>query len=298
MLRYALLRAAWLTASIAGAALLAAAIAALGEPGAAASTANFISAILAKAPNVFLFDLGQSSISGLSARIEAGPAFLASLQLLLFATPIAFIIGVPLGATLADSATRPVVAPIVQLVGSLPVFCGALLIGVLFARLWLAQPDGAASLFTAIAAHDKVMMLAGLRAIAPAGVTVGLAGAGAVALAWRNALEEAGTEPYREGLRRLGLSDAEILRVYVARHAIALTLADLAKIILAIFAAAAVAEWIFAWPGAGAAFIHAVALEDWAVAAVIVFVIAVIRAGADFAGPVAAHALIAEEAAS
>jgi peptide/nickel transport system permease protein len=153
------------------------------------------------------------------------------------------------------------------------------------------------SLFTALATHDMGNLLAALKAIAPPGLTVGLAGAGAVALSWRNALEIAGAEPYRDGLRRLGLSDSDILRIYVTRHAIALTLADLADIVLAVFAAAAVAEWIFAWPGAGAAFIHAVALDDWAVAAVIVFVIAVIRATADFAGPVAAHALIAEETA-
>lgn len=296
MLRYALLRAAWLGASIAGAALVAAAIAALGQPGALASAADFLGAMLAKAPDVFAFDVGQSSITGLTARIETGPAFLASLQLLLFATPIALIVGVPLGATLADPATRSIVAPVVQAVGAVPVFCAALLIGIVFARLWPAPSNAVPSLFTAIAAHDTNMFLAALRAIAPAGVTVGLAGAGAVALAWRNALEAASTEPYRDGLRRLGLSDAEILRVYVARQALALTLADLADIVLAIFAADAVAEWIFAWPGAGAAFIHAVALEDWAVAAVIVFVIAIIRAGADFAGPVAAHALIAEDA--
>ena len=297
MLRYALLRAAMLAASIAGAALLAAAIAALGQPGALASAADFLGAMLAKAPDVFLFDVGQSSISGLTARIETGPAFLASLELLLFAAPIALIVGVPLGATLADPATRPFIAPIVQVAGSLPVFCAALLIGIFFAQLWPLSLGGEVpSLFTAIAAHDTNMLFAALRAITPAGVTVGLAGAGAVALALRNALENAGSEPYRDGLRRLGMSDGEILCVYVARQALALTLADLADIILAIFAAAAVAEWIFAWPGAGAAFIHAVALEDWAVAAVILFVIAVIRAGADFAGPVAAHALLAEEA--
>jgi len=295
MLRYALLRTAMLVASIAGAALLAAAIAALGQPGALASASDFLGTMLAKVPDVFLFDVGQSSISGLTARIETGPAFLASLELLLFATPIAFIAGVPLGSALADPATRPFVAPVVQFAGSSPVFCGALLIGVVFARLWPAHSGEVPSLFAAIAAHDTNAFLEALRTIAPAGVTVGLAGAGAVALAWRNALETASGEPYRDGLRRLGLSDAEILRVYVARQALALALADLADIVLAIFAADAVAEWIFSWPGAGAAFIHAVALEDWAVAAVIVFVIAVIRAGADFAGPVAAHALLAEE---
>jgi peptide/nickel transport system permease protein len=298
MLRYALLRAAMLAASIAGAGLLAAAIAALGQPGAAAGVADFLAAMLAKVPNVFAFNIGQSSLSGLSASIEAGPAFMASLELLLFATPIALIIGVPLGSALADPATRPIVSPIVQLTGSVPVFCAGLLIGILLARLWPAHTGtGVPSLFAAIASQDSNIMLAALEAIAPPGLTVGLAGAGAVALSWRNALEIASAEPYRDGLRRLGLGDADILRIYVVRHAIALSLDDLADIVLAFFAAAAVAEWIFAWPGAGAAFIHAVALADWAVAAVIVFVIAIIRAGADFAGPVAAHALIAEEAA-
>lgn len=299
MLRYALRRAALLAASLAGAALFAAAVASLGEPGATASAGAFVSALLAKAPGAFAFDLGQSTISGLAAAVDAAPAFMASLELLIVGTLIAIIVGVPLGMALASPDTRMMVAPAVQLAGSLPVFCAALLIGFILAPLMPANESGnAPSLFAAFAAHDTDALFAALLAIAPAGITVGLAGAGAVALSWRNALDVAAAEQYRDGLRRLGLSDLEILNFYVARHALALTLRDLPDILLALFAAAAVAEWTFAREGAGAAFIHAVALEDWAVAAIILFVIAIIRSAADFAGPLAAYALIGNEAAS
>lgn len=297
MLRYALRRAALLAASLVGAALFAAAVASLGEPGATASAGTFIGALLAKAPGAFVFDLGRSTISGLAAAADAAPAFMASLELLIVGTLIAIVVGVPLGMALASSDTRMIVAPGVQLAGSLPVFCAALLIGFIFAPLMPAN-DGtnAPSLFSAFGAHDSDALSAALLAIAPAGITVGLAGAGAVALSWRNALDVAAAEQYRDGLRRLGLSDLEIFNFYVARHALALTLRNLPDILLALFAAAAVAEWTFAREGAGAAFIHAVALEDWPVAAIILFVIAIIRSAADFAGPLAAHALIGDEA--
>ncbi|MGQ0741872.1 MAG: ABC transporter permease subunit [Alphaproteobacteria bacterium] len=294
MLRFALLRAAILIAGIAGAAFLAAAITAIGDPAATAGIGDFVSAMLVKAPDVLAFETGASSLSGEAARLAAAPAFSASLQLLLFAGPVAYIVGAPLGAALADRATRSFVAPFIQFVGAVPVFCGALVIGVVFAPLWPAQA-GDASLFVAIGARDAEALQSALMTIAPAGVTVGLAGAGAVALAWRNALQRAASEPYVEGLERLGLGEREILRRYVVREAVALALREAAPVILAIFAAAAVAEWIFGWPGAGAAFIHAVALEDWSVAGLIVFAIAVIRAAVDFAGPTAAYALLANK---
>jgi peptide/nickel transport system permease protein len=299
MVRYALRRAALLGASLAGAVFLAAAVAALSEPGANAAAGSFFAAWFAKVPGAFMLDLGQSSISGLAAAAEAAPAFQASFELLIVGTLIAFIVGVPLGMTLASPDTRVVVAPIVQVAGSLPVFCAGLLIGFIFVKFLSAGTSGhAPTLFEAFAARDSDMLSASLLAIAPAGLTVGLAGAGAVALSLHNALDIATHEPYRDGLHRLGLGEREIFDIYVVRHALALTLRDLPDILLALFAAIAVAEWIFTRTGAGAAFIHAVALEDWAVAAVILLVIAVIRSAVDFAGPLAAYALIGGEAVS
>jgi ABC-type dipeptide/oligopeptide/nickel transport system permease component len=299
MVRYALRRAALLGASLVGAMLLAAAVAALSEPGATASAGAFFSALFAKAPGALTLDLGQSSISGIAAAAEAAPAFRASFELLIVGIFIAIVVGIPLGMALASPDTRAFVTAIVQLAGSLPVFCAGLIIGFVFVKFMPpSEGNNAPSLFDAFAAGDSEMLSAALFAIAPAGLTVGLAGAGAVALAWRNALDIAAAEHYRDGLRRLGLSEREIFNIYVVRHAIALTLRELPDILLALFAATAVAEWIFAREGAGAAFIHAVALEDWAVAAVILLVIAIIRSAADFAGPLAAHALIGDEAAS
>jgi ABC-type dipeptide/oligopeptide/nickel transport system permease component len=294
MLRFALLRAAGLVAGVAGAALLSAAIAAIGDSAAVASVGDFLSAMLARAPGVLAFETGASTLTGEAARASVLPALSASLQLLLLAVPAALGIGMPLGAALADRTTRSIVAPVVQLAGAVPVFCGALAVVLVFAPL-SPEPTGDVSLFAAIGARDGKALLSFFSAALPAGITIGLAGAGAVALALRKALEKAASEPYCDGLSRLGLGEREIMRRFVYPQAAALALKDTGPIVLAIFAAAAVAEWILGWPGAGAAFIHAAALEDWAVAALIVFAIGVIRAAADFSGPVAAHALLSNE---
>jgi peptide/nickel transport system permease protein len=90
----------------------------------------------------------------------------------------------------------------------------------------------------------------------------------------------------------MGLGERDILRGFAARHALALTLKDAGDVLLALFAGIAVVEWVFGWPGAGAQFVHAVALEDWPEAAAIVFVIALLRMAADLIGGLAAGALL------
>jgi ABC-type dipeptide/oligopeptide/nickel transport system permease component len=104
-------------------------------------------------------------------------------------------------------------------------------------------------------------------------------------------MEDALKEPYRESLSRLGISGREIVRTYVARRTLGLSLTSLGDVLLAAFAATAVVERLFDWPGAGAEFIHAAALRDWPVVAALVFVIAIVRVVTDLVSALAALAL-------
>ena len=115
-------------------------------------------------------------------------------------------------------------------------------------------------------------------------LTVGAAGAAAVQLALRRAASEAMDEPYRRGLRLMGLSTLEINSVYLVPQMLTGLCRSLGDIMLALFAAAAVAEWVFGWPGAAVLFLKSVALHDWNVAALVLLVFAAFKFAADFAG--------------
>jgi peptide/nickel transport system permease protein len=133
--------------------------------------------------------------------------------------------------------------------------------------------------------------LMALHALALPGLTVGAAGAAAVQLAVRRAESEATEEPYRQSLKRLGLSSYEIDRLYLAPQILAGMLASFGEIVLALFSATAVAELLFGWPGAAVLFLRSVALHDWSVTALVLLVFAAISLLADFCGMVAARAL-------
>ena len=67
--------------------------------------------------------------------------------------------------------------------------------------------------------------------------------------------------------------------------------ASLGEVALSLFAATAVAEWVFDWPGAATLFIHSVALHDWNVAALVLLVFACMALTAGFIGALAARAM-------
>jgi ABC-type dipeptide/oligopeptide/nickel transport system permease component len=118
--------------------------------------------------------------------------------------------------------------------------------------------------------------LLALHALALPGLTVGAAGAAAVQLAVRRAEAEAIEEPYRHGLKLLGLGSFEIDRLYLAPQILAGMLASFGEIVLALFSAAAVAEWLFGWPGAAVLFLKSVALHDWNVTALVLLAFAAV----------------------
>jgi ABC-type dipeptide/oligopeptide/nickel transport system permease component len=266
-------------AGLAGAVMFAAALAAL------AGSTSFGTHVW----DALSLEFGRSTLTGRDALAEILPALASSLVLLAPGLMLAFVIGVPLGLLLANRNTQSIFGPLMQLGRAVPVFCGALLIAVLVAAIIPSVETGrGVALRTALATNDAVVILGALAALAPLVIPIALAGAGAVASVVCGAMDEALGEPYRESLMRLGMSPTEILRVYVARRALAQSLTGLGDVFLAGVAATAVVERLFEWPGAGALFMHAAALHDWAVVAALVFMIAAARIVTDFVGAMTA----------
>jgi len=122
-------------------------------------------------------------------------------------------------------------------------------------------------------------------------LTVGLAGAAAAQLALRRAGAEGAGRPWRTYLRRMGMTALEIETVFGVPDALAGLLSSTGEVMLALFSAAAVAEWVFNYAGAADLFVKSVALHDWAVVAPILLSFAGITMIADFIGRCAAYPL-------
>jgi len=289
-LRFVGIRAAFLLASLFGACVLAAAIATLAEPHVLQNSSLFADVFWNRLQGAAQLDFGTSTIFGTAALVTLAPTLAASGDLLLISLCVALILGLPLGLFLAEKRSNLVIAPVMHILGSVPLFCAAIIAGLFFIPAG-AGPMQAPVLFTG----TRAAAVASLEAMLPLILVVGAAGAGAVAAALRHSFLQALNEPYREGLSRLGLRDSEIVLVFVLRQALAGALKETGNILAALIAALAVAEQIFSWPGAGAFFLRAVALEDWAVVAALVFLLVLLRACADCIGAIVSRALLAGE---
>jgi peptide/nickel transport system permease protein len=124
---------------------------------------------------------------------------------------------------------------------------------------------------------------------------VGISGAGAVQLALHRIATEIQDQPWRSGLRLMGLPPFEIDRLYVAPQMFAGLFANLGEVALAMVSAAAVTEWAFGWPGAAVLFVKSLAFADWDVAALVLLILATIKLGADAVGGIARDVLIGEK---
>lgn len=243
------------------------------------------------------FDFGASSINGLPATKLVLEDLPATLELLIVGALIALLVGVPLGMAFGRGPARRAAAPLFQLIASAPVFCACLALAWVGVNLLHMPADahgnaGAAlGLSSALVARNGAAAIAGFRELLFPVLTVGAAGAAAVHLALRRASAEASNESYRAGLKLMGLGTLEIERVYVLPQVLAGLLASAGEIALALISAAAVAEWVFGWPGIAVLFIKSVALTDWNVAALILLIFAAIKFAADFSGAIAARLL-------
>lgn len=284
-----------LFAGLLGTALLAAAVAALPQPGGHAQTASFLADWLHQLDAFAHLDFGSSQITGASAVDAVMYRLPLTLALVGGGALVALMLGVPFGL-LSGVAHRlqPAVA-MVQIMAAMPVFCAALLL------LWVAghgfgwhtaRQSGVVLWSAAGAPADPA---AWLQALALPAVMVGLAGGATVQMALRRAAARLDQAPFRAQLRLLGLPPLEADASYLWRPLAAALCAAAGEILLALFAAAAVAEWVFGWPGVAALFVKSVALGDWGVAALVLAILAALKLAADLAGGLAAAALLSGE---
>lgn len=292
MWRFGLRRLARLILGLIGAFLLAGAVAALPPAGkAGAGLVAYLSAWAAHLGDIASLDFGTSQISALPAAAELARRLPITLELVGAGAVVALLLGMPLGLILGTGQRLRAAAPLVQIVAAAPVFCAGLLL------LWLADHvlgwDAGRHLGAVLwnSAGHKPDLTQQLRAFALPALTVGASGAAAVQLALRRAAHAAMEAPYRRGLRLMGLGQMEVDLAFLAPRIFAGLLAASGEIALALFSAAAVAEWVFDWPGAAVLFVKSVALADWGVAALVLLVFAAITLTADFLGTVTARAL-------
>ncbi|MGH6871533.1 MAG: ABC transporter permease subunit [Rhizomicrobium sp.] len=286
MLRYGLSETGRFAAGLLGALLLAATISAMG------AQAGFAAALLARAVSLLRLDFGASALTGAPALGDFAQHLAPTLQLLGGGAALALVAGVPLGLALNSRRMRALAAPVLEIAASAPVFCAGL------ALLWIAHRMGwdvsaatGASFWPALLQGDSAAASRALPAFGLPALVVGAAGAASVLVVVRRGAHAAMAEPYRETLRLMGLGAFEIDRLYLAPRLLAGLCAGLGQIVLTLFAATAVAEWVFAWPGEATLFIHSVALGDWNVAAAVLFAFAVLALATGYLGMLAAHAL-------
>jgi ABC-type dipeptide/oligopeptide/nickel transport system permease component len=293
MLRFALRETARLVSSLLGAALLTTALACLDTAAAWHGLGGFSASFASHAQSFARLDLGTSVVTGRDAWAELAGRLPATLLLISGGMLIALAVGGPLGLLLGGGPGRRAAAPLIQIIAAAPVFCGALLLAFI-AQKFLHWPiaTGGASLFAESPYHlDLADPIGSLKPLLLPILTVGAAGAACVQLALRRSSAEVAHEPYRRGLRLLGLPALEIERVYVVPQVAAALVASLGEIVLAMLAASAVAEWVFDIPGAAVLFVKSVALGDWSIASLVLFVFAAIALAADFIGTIAWRAL-------
>ena len=291
MLDFAARQAGRLALGLLGAAVLAAAISAIAAPR-APGLAPFLAAAGLRLWTFAQLDFGTSAISGLAAIDELGRRVPATLALVLAGGGVALIVGAPLGLLFGAGPIRRAAAPLMQIVTAAPVFCAglALAYGAVHLLHWPVSVNAPVTSAAPIFSRSMQSLEFALLPV----LTVGLAGAAAVQLALRRVAAESAGEAFHTGLRRMGLSALEIEWVYAVPKVIAGLLASAGEIMLTLLSAAVVTEWVFHRSGAADLFVKSVALEDWNMTALILFIFAGLAFLADFLGRVGAYALVNE----
>lgn len=288
MVRFGLRQAGLFGLGLLGALLLAAAVAALPSLRDA-----FLPAFFHRLLQLVQFDFGASVLSARPATAEFAGRLAATLELVGSGALIALLVGTPLGVAFGMRRSLRAVSPLIQIAAAAPVFCASL------ALIWLAvnvlgwrdlRPDGT-DFFHALTTGDNTLLTHAFHIFALPALTVGAVGAAAVQLVLRRAIADAADEPYRRSLKRMGLSAFEIEWAYVMPQVLAHLFDNLGEIVLALFSAAAIAEWMFGWPGAALLFVKSVALHDWSVVALILLAFVTIKLAADFVGALCGYAL-------
>ena len=224
--------------------------------------------------NMVRGNFGISAVTGQAALHDVGAVLPSTLQLTFAGLLIALVIGIPLGAFLSASRMLRAAAPLMQIVAAAPVFCAALgLIWLSVHALHWPPPTGTNALSWGSLATPAAWNLS-LRVFALPALTVGAAGAASVQLSLRRTAALVLQAPYRAGLQMMGLRALEIDLRYVVPEFAAGLLRALGEVVLALLAAAAVAEWVFQRDGAAVLFLKSVSSHDWNVVALIILIFA------------------------
>ncbi|MDE2109886.1 MAG: ABC transporter permease subunit [Alphaproteobacteria bacterium] len=288
MLSFAARQTGRLALGLLGAVVVAAVISAIAVPR-AHGLAPFLAAAGTRLLDFARLNFGTSAISGLSAMDELGRRIPPTLALVLTGAGVALAVGTPLGLVFGAGPVRRSAAPLMQIVAAAPVFCAGLAMayGAMHLLHWPVSINmPVADMAPIFTSNTRGLELAVLPVL-----TVGLAGAGAVQLALRRAVADSARESYRTGLKRMGLSTFEIEWLYAGPQVVAGLLSSAGEIMLALLSATVVAEWVFHRPGAADLFVKSVALQDWNMAALILFVFAALTFVINYLGRVGAHAL-------
>jgi peptide/nickel transport system permease protein len=293
MWRFGVRRVGQFVLGLACAAVFAACLTTLAAP----AGSPFVRTLIERFTEIARLDFGLSSISAIPAWTAVSNFLPSTLELIGLGALIAILAGVPSALMLSDRRAAGFSVPLLHVMSAVPAFCAALCILWLSQKLlrWAptAQPH---SLIAAIARGNIGDIEAALIAVAPPALVVGAAGAYSIQNLLRRAIVRAANEPYRRGLRALGLSRFEIDSRYLLPQVLAAVFYHLGEIVLSLVAATAVAEWVFEWPGAAGLFLKSVALHDWTVASLILFVFAAFTMTANFAGAMLARFLAEAEA--
>lgn len=284
MKRFVIRQAVRLVVGVMGAVVVAAAIAAAGD-GRAHNLPGFLAVCGDRLVHFGRLDLGVSAITGTPVLQELAANLPPTLVLVAMGAGASLLVGVPLGLLLALGPARRIAAPLVQVITATPVFCSGLALAFIAVHV-LHWPVSVNATVGASVPPDQAPLLLALPVL-----TVGLAGAAAVQLALRRSAAQSSGESFRAGLKRMGLSVIEIETFYVLPEVFAGLLAGAGEIMLALLSATVVAEWVFHRAGAADLFVKSVALADWNMAAILLFVFAVATFAADFLGKVFARML-------
>lgn len=279
MKRFLARQAVRLVVGVCGAVAVAAVVSAMDEPH-AHGMPGYLMAVGSRLVHFARLDLGISAISGVPVLHELAMRLPPTLLLVLTGAAVALVVGMPLGLLFSLGPARRAAAPLVQIITATPVFCAGLALAYAAVHL-LHWPVSINSPVGAEVAPNDILKITALPVL-----TVGLAGAAAVQLALRRAASQSSGEAFRSGLRRLGLGAFEIERLFILPQVLAGLVASAGEIMLALLSATVVAEWVFHRPGAADLFVKSVALADWNMAAMILFVFAVLTFMAEFLGHV------------
>ncbi len=287
MLRFVLNEAGRLALGLFGAALMAAAIAALALPHAGDGPISFVIGWVLRIGEFAHLRFGQSAITGAPVMTELAARLPLTIGLVVDGIVVAAAVGIPVGFLFGAGPVRRAAAPLIQIVAAAPIFCAGLALAFGAAKLlhWPVLINGGVRLGAGFFPQDPAQA----QAILLPALTVGLAGAAAVQLALRRAAAETGQESWRVYLHRMGLSQWEIEAGYVVPQILAGLLSSLGEVMLSLLSAAAVAEWVFSCPGAADLFVKSVALHDWSVVGAVLFAFAGLTLTAQFAGRCAAR---------